>query len=354
MTRRYGATAAVNAGYFILGGPYAGASTGVYQLGGEFLSSGSGRSALALCAGGRNIVARIGVFEFQGSVFAENVSFPLMGLNRSRLEQDLVLYTPALGPRTLSPAGGVEAVLDAGRRVVDLLDGSGNALIPSDGLVISGSGIGADWLRRHVRKGSKLEIDAGVKADPLPANCTPTDILGAGPQIVRGGRVLVRRENIGHEMARHPRTAFAITESGQLLFVTLDGRQAVSAGMRLDEFAQELVRIGAEEALNLDGGGSTTMVVQGQVRNSPSDGAERPVGDAVLLFSMASPDALLQTFDRLAEDSAHISPEIRAPLRAAIVSGSSLRLIETLDKENYGRVSAQARRLLGSAAPILR
>jgi len=53
--------------------------------------------------------------------------------------------------------------------------------------------------------------------------------------------------------------------------------------MTLEELAGELVRLGAVEAMNLDGGGSTTMVVAGRVRNSPSDGRERPVSDALLV-----------------------------------------------------------------------
>lgn len=355
MARRYGAVAAVNAGYFVLTGPFAGASTGVYQTGGEVITSGSGRSGAALCGENGTIAeTRIGVFDFFGKLSIRNESFPIMGLNRPRLEQDLVLYTPALGPSTQSPAGGFELVLNSEQRVAEILDGPGNAAIPLGGSVVSGSGIVADWLRRRGKKGEKLEIEVGLSSGAeLLKNCSPTDIIGAGPQIVRDGRVFVRTENIGHEAARHPRTAFAVTQSGRFLFVTVDGRQPASVGMRLDEFAAELVRLGAVDALNLDGGGSTTMVVNGQVRNSPSDRTERPVGDAILLYSIPSADAFLQLFDRLAEDPAQIPAAVKEPLRNAILAGSESVFRRVMDKQG-GQLGAQARRLLSQAAAVLR
>jgi hypothetical protein len=72
----------------------------------------------------------------------------------------------------------------------------------------------------------------------------------------------------------------------------VDGRQKASAGMSLSELAEELQRMGAVEALNLDGGGSSTLVVRGEVKNRPSDGKERPVGDAILVFSVSTREEL--------------------------------------------------------------
>lgn len=119
-----------------------------------------------------------------------------------------------------------------------------------------------------------------------PPGCTPIDITGGGPRLVADGKARVAEEGFRHAPVRHPRTAFAITKRATFLFVTLDGRQHDSAGMTLSELAAELVSLGAQDAINLDGGGSTTMVTGGRVRNSPSDGAERPVSDAILLFSI--------------------------------------------------------------------
>jgi exopolysaccharide biosynthesis protein len=85
---------------------------------------------------------------------------------------------------------------------------------------------------------------------------------------------------------RHPRTAIARLKDGRVLLATVDGRQpGVSAGMSLPELADLILEFGAVEGINLDGGGSTTMVVNGKVVNIPSDQTgERPVSDAILVL----------------------------------------------------------------------
>ena len=84
----------------------------------------------------------------------------------------------------------------------------------------------------------------------------------------------------------HPRTAIAKLKSGQLLLVTVDGRQpGESIGMSLTMLADLLIEFGAVEAINLDGGGSTTMVIKNKLVNKPSDATgERPVSDAILVY----------------------------------------------------------------------
>ena len=84
----------------------------------------------------------------------------------------------------------------------------------------------------------------------------------------------------------HPRTAIAKTKSGQILLLTVDGRQpGESIGMSLTMLADLLTEFGAVEAINLDGGGSTTMVIRNKLVNKPSDATgERPVSDAILVF----------------------------------------------------------------------
>jgi exopolysaccharide biosynthesis protein len=77
-----------------------------------------------------------------------------------------------------------------------------------------------------------------------------------------------------------------VRADGRILLVAVDGRQpAKSVGMTIAELTALLLELGAVEAINMDGGGSTAMVVRGRVVNSPSDPAgERPVGDALLVF----------------------------------------------------------------------
>lgn len=82
---------------------------------------------------------------------------------------------------------------------------------------------------------------------------------------------------------RNPRTGIGLDERGRILLVTVDGRQEKSVGMTLDELADLFRYLGASSALNMDGGGSTTMWVRGKIVNRVSDGSERPVGSSVLV-----------------------------------------------------------------------
>lgn len=116
-----------------------------------------------------------------------------------------------------------------------------------------------------------------------------TEAVGGFPEILDGGlRVgdLMVKENPGFALSRHPRTAIGFDPySNRLWMIVVDGRQAYSVGMSLPELATLLESIGAVEAINLDGGGSSTMVVRGETVNRPSDeSGERPVVNALALI----------------------------------------------------------------------
>jgi exopolysaccharide biosynthesis protein len=121
------------------------------------------------------------------------------------------------------------------------------------------------------------------------------DALAAGPLLVQEGAVNVGTE-IGHFDKRHPRTAVGIAPDGRIYLVTVDGRsKGNAAGMTCEELARIFVGLGCESALNLDGGGSTTMWVRGEgetgVVNHPSDNrtfdpaGERRVANCVLIHA---------------------------------------------------------------------
>lgn len=111
------------------------------------------------------------------------------------------------------------------------------------------------------------------------------DAVGGSPRLIADGAVVATRCN-EYVCQRHPRTGVGVTASGKVLFVTVDGRQSgYSIGMDTVDFAHEFKRLGAVEAINLDGGGSTTMVVRGQVVNRPSGGSQRRVGHALLVLN---------------------------------------------------------------------
>lgn len=294
MARRYGATVAVNGGYFVTTGAYAGASAGVYMLNREVISGGANRTALIFCDPAQSTTqTAIDVVDLRGQITAgDGATHGISGMNRARAAQDMVVYRPILGPRTLTDASGVEVIVDAKQRVVGIEDEVGSAAIPEDGAVISGTGTAAAWLRQQTEAGMTMAVNVELnpRTPPETSGCTPEHVAGGGPRVVRNGEINVTMEGFGHENARHPRTAFAVTDHGTFLFVTLDGRQSRSAGMKLNELARELIDLGAVEAMNFDGGGSTTMVVRGVLRNSPSDGSERAVSDGILVFSSDTSD----------------------------------------------------------------
>lgn len=102
-------------------------------------------------------------------------------------------------------------------------------------------------------------------------------------RLVADGEVVVPAGRAGdHFFDRHPRTVAGRTGNGTVVLAAIDGRQTTSVGTTLAETAAVAQALGMRDAVNLDGGGSTTMVAAGKVVNSPSDGDLRPVGDALV------------------------------------------------------------------------
>ena len=125
------------------------------------------------------------------------------------------------------------------------------------------------------------------------------DTIGGNPDLVKDGRLI--SDCTGSNFCwRHPRTGVGITPEGTILLVTVDGRMDSSRGMTLDEFGRLFIELGAESAMNMDGGGSTTMVVRDRIRNVPSGGYERPVGSALLVLPRPDP--------REAEPTPYVTP----------------------------------------------
>ena len=364
LARRYGAAAAVNGGYFVVSNTasgFAGQSAGAYMWNGEVISGTSQvRSALIRCAEGGVAIDQV---RFAGQLSSGDGSAALTGLNRARSTQDLLWLQPIFGAKTQTTPGGVEAVLDSSGRVTRLVDGEGNTEIPADGSVLSGSGAGATFLRARATVGTLMSTKSTLTPETV-AGCNPVDVIGGGPTIVTAGQVDVGDEKFGHETTRNPRTAFAVTARGTWLLVTLDGRQPASQGMRLDELAAELVRLGAVRAVNLDGGGSSTMVVHDSVRNTPSDGPEREVSDGLLLFSVHDLESLRQVMDRVALDPGQMAPEAIEPLYQHYDKALAAFADEELDrvrleiealraeirKRSGGELARAGARVLGEAA----
>jgi hypothetical protein len=207
---------------------------------------------------------------------------------------DLVLFTPAFAAAL--PAGaGVQAVLDASGTVVSVGDRGGR--VPAGGSVLQGIGSAADWLAAHAKRGQHVDVSEKVTDTAgHPVRIGPRDsIVSAAPTLVKDGRVSIDAAtegtvdpedlSFGYAWAdtRQPRTMAGTDARGRLILVTVDGRRAGgSEGFTLQEAAEFMRFLGAVQALNLDGGGSTAMAVGGTLVNHTSDATgERPVGDTV-------------------------------------------------------------------------
>ncbi len=299
LANRYRALAAVNAGFFGMKGLMAGDAAGVLQIDGKLLSEPyKERVACGIINRNNRTDAVFGHLKFIGEAqigtlrFGKNPGYPISGINRGRDSSDMVLFTPEFHRTTLTNTRGLE-ILVRGGVVTEIRDSSGSSLIPYDGIVLSCSGAGYDWAKANVREGMSVKIITEIEALKPEAQSgfqAAEDIVGGVSQLVENGQIAMtwQREGAAEDFAlgRHPRTAIAKLKDGRILLLAADGRQiGVSMGLTLQELAQILVEMGAEHAINLDGGGSTTMVLNGIIVNKPSDAAgERLVSDALLVF----------------------------------------------------------------------
>lgn len=207
---------------------------------------------------------------------------------------ELIHFTPTFA--TTTEAGpGAEAVLDADGTVVEVRDERGGP-IPDDGSVLSATGDAAGWLAEHATTGTQLEVEHAIDAADAELPADTRHIVNGGPRLVSGGELDIPaaaegfdwpddpRFYYGWVAARHPRTIAGTTADGDLLLVTIDGRGPHSVGATLRDGARILQSLGVEEGLNLDGGGSTFLMLGDEVANVPSDrDPYRPVADALLI-----------------------------------------------------------------------
>ena len=205
---------------------------------------------------------------------------PIDGVNRARGDSELILYNPYYAYWTLTAPGGREYVVRNGR-IVEIRDY--NSVIPEGAIVVSVSGRPA-WLMAHLQVGDRLNISQSIG----PVWDKVVHAVGGGPCLVKNSQIYVTTlgEEFGSDVAggRAPRTALGITRDNKALLVVVDGRRRSSVGFTLLELAQFMLEQGAVEALNLDGGGSSEMLIDRRIVNEPSDGRERRLGAAIAVI----------------------------------------------------------------------
>lgn len=230
-------------------------------------------------------------------------------VNRSRGPDQVVLYTPTFADTTQTNDHGVEVVVRgtagpiarASRtalvELVELRTGAA-APIPADGAVLSGHGRGATALTALWERAQAGTVSREVmlRLDVAPG---AAQAVGGTPVLVREGARYVSTSGNEFVTGRHPRTIVGWTADGEVLLATIDGRQpGYSEGLSLPEAADLMIQLGAVEALNLDGGGSTTFAVHGDVVNRPSDQLVRRAGRELVVPVPRSGDVVLGNIER--------------------------------------------------------
>ncbi|HEV7147913.1 MAG TPA: phosphodiester glycosidase family protein, partial [Pedococcus sp.] len=206
---------------------------------------------------------------------------------------ELVLFTPAFGSST--PSGpGAEAVLDDHGRVLRTLGHRGTALRPGE-RSLQGIGNLASAVS-GLHPGQQVRVGTSLTNGAQPLTRPGLSVVNGGPELVHNGAVHItqRQDGMVHPsepsfaygwvIQRNPRTFAGVDARGRTLLVTVDGRQLEQLGLSIPETAAVARSLGMVETINLDGGGSTAMVVNGQLTTHPSDAAgERAVGDAIVV-----------------------------------------------------------------------
>ncbi|MEZ5345834.1 MAG: phosphodiester glycosidase family protein [Pyrinomonadaceae bacterium] len=299
MATRHGAIAAINSGFFRLDRSiFAGDAVGVLKIDGKvFSESSNNRIALFIENKAEKTIVSIAHLKTKTTVSIGRREIAAAGINRERKDDDLVIFTPEFGRTTLTRPDGLE-IIAANGRITEIIRSSGSNLIPQNGFVVSASGSRMDELLKHLKIGKKIEFQSsgfdlreGLGANMQEPNVfysASEDIVAGVPELIRNGKLHIPWEQEKTSEAfvetKHPRTAVAKLKDGKFLMITVDGRSEESGGIGLEDLAKLLLEFGATDAMNLDGGGSTTMFLDGKVVNKPSDKeGERKVSDAILV-----------------------------------------------------------------------
>jgi hypothetical protein len=322
LSRAAGATVGLNGGYFVLdpksGAPGDPAGIGVYD--GRLLSEPvNDRPALVLRDDAKRTT--ISRFSWQGRAELDGRTVRLDGIDRvpdlirncggdstdqptshplhdttCTDDSELVAFTTQFGPTT--PSGpGREVVLDS-HHVVRATQSVRGTRLPPGWTSIQGTGALAEALA-STAVGDRVRVTTRVHREDggTQSFSRHNTVVNGGPLLVKDGREFITQQRdgfvhpgepsfaYGFVIKRNPRTFAGVDAGGRTLLITVDGRTTDDLGLSIPEEADVARSLGIVDAINLDGGGSTTMTLGGQVITHPSDPTgERPVGDAILIL----------------------------------------------------------------------
>lgn len=269
----------------------------------ECVTNPVGRAAFVLDKNNRPYIDRI---DFSGTVKSNDKTVRLHTVNMQRLEWEpqiadlLTLYTNAYGTYTSGIKEGTKVVLTPKRDetfffsankditcvVEEITENHGFSPIPEGKAVLHGRGTSSDFLKA-LKAGDELVINLKTDLRNNPG------MLDDFKELMGGSDHILLKDGQRYEgdESANPRTGIGFSKDSTTVYlVEVDGRQTSSRGVTLFEFGDIFKSMGVWNAVNLDGGGSSVMYVNGEVKNSPSDGAVRPVGNGMLVVSVAPED----------------------------------------------------------------
>jgi hypothetical protein len=300
IAKRHHAIAAINGGFF---NTKTGEPAGLAKVAGELVSDTSmTRGAVAIHSPQKGktdlefdqISAHMSLRFKSAGPEARDWLVPIAGVDTTRERGKLMVYTPSYHADTDTAGNGTEWVLGGKPLSVrEIRVDVGHTPIPRDGAVLSYGGLALPFDLAALRVGTRVDLETSWTT----VNGVAARRLEQADHIVNGAGLL---RLAGHQLTdwavealsattftgvRHPRTLIGVDDHGFVWLVAIDGRQPEhSVGMTFAELQRLCDRLHLRDALNLDGGGSTTMVVGETIVNKPSDAAgPRPVSDAILV-----------------------------------------------------------------------
>ena len=268
----------------------------------ELVLSSHNRACLVLDNDNRPYIDRL---TFTGTVTSGETSFALNLVNRMRYAYENIaanqsfLFTRSYGPVTydgsssgkmvlLRPAGdpfrwnanGLEQCI-----IEDIFDAKGSTTIPDGKAILWLKGTYANYAQ-SLNVGDELSVSFRLTLNNESQDINIHQLIGGSNHII-----MQNGQFMEDWAERHPRTAIGFNaDSTRLYFVVVDGRHLTSTGVTLREMKGIFDALGAVNAVNLDGGGSSCILVNDEVLNHPSDGPVRAVGNGCLFVSTAPDD----------------------------------------------------------------
>jgi len=294
---RHGAIAAVNAGFF---NTKTGDPASVLKMAGEFVSDSTlprGVVAISPPADRAQSLAFDQLSakqELHFTVGGSSIVVPIDGVDTTRERGKLMLYTPTYHADTDTALNGTEIIISGQPLTVrEVRSNAGHTPIPRDGIVLSYGGLELPAEIAALVSGVTVTVVTNWKSVhhlPLSIFESAQDVVNGAGLLRRGGETMTEWKAEALNPAtfldvRHPRTVIGVDDHGAVWLIAIDGRQpGYAVGMDFKELQRLCDRLKLRDALNLDGGGSVTMVVKDKIVNKPSDPTgPRQISDVILV-----------------------------------------------------------------------